>query len=132
MEYFFCDLFELWGLVYLDVLSDDLCDRNIYFPLFLFLLIASIITPIFYYWIRDRTTGNTIINWLFYGSIGALVALAVSGLYIQQELLAERLSYAFVEYIPLLGIVFVYYMMLFTAFSFLIRLKSTNRRGVPI
>jgi hypothetical protein len=137
MNDFFAEIQELFGLFYIQGLSDELYNNEIYFTLCISLFITTFIwIAIYYFGLRSPKWG-TLSKWLIWILIGSALNFSVSFL-IAYNSIAEiylnipaDLPYSYNQFIALGLSNFISSLLLSVLYSSILKWKSINSSKIP-
>ena len=137
MDAFFANLYELFGLVYLDQFSDDMYTNGFYVPIGIVMLASVVIVGLLYYYVINHPRWN---RWFWWLLIGLLLAVANSitarimadsmlvKLYTDAEM---EMPYGIAQFLPFCVVVGVLTLFFFFIFSFIVKWGSRNCKHSP-
>jgi hypothetical protein len=137
MNDFFAEIQELFGLIYIQSLSDDLYVNNIYISLCIFLFVFTFLwTAIFYFGLRSPKWG-TVPKWTIWVLVGSAINFLVSFLisynsiaeiYLSQN---QEIPYSFNQFISISFSNFISSFLLSVLYSSIVKWKSINSSKIP-
>lgn len=137
MDAFFANLYELFGLVYLDQFSDDMYTNGFYVPIGIVMFASIIVVGVLYYYVINHPRWN---RWFWWLLIGLLLAVANSitawvmadsmlvKLYEQAEMV---MPYGMEVFLPFCVVAGTLTLFFFFVFSFIIKWGSRNCKHSP-
>lgn len=137
MNDIFAEIQELFGLIYIQGLSNDLYDNEIYFSLCISLFSISFIwMALFYFGLRSPRWG-TIRKWLLWMIIGSIINSIISFLIVQNSIAELYLSqnleipYTFSQFLSISFSNFISSLFISFFYSFLLKRRSINSSKIP-
>lgn len=137
MDAFFANLYELFGLVYLDQFSDDMYTNGFYVPIGIVMLASVVLVGLLYYYVINHPRWNRWYWWLLIGfflsaanSITAWV-MADSMLVKLYEQAQMVMPYGIAEFLPFCVIAGALTLFFFFIFSFIVKWGSRNCKHSP-
>lgn len=137
MNDIFAEIQELFGLIYIQGLSNDLYDNEIYFSLCISLFSISFIwMALFYFGLRSPRWG-TIRKWLLWMIIGSIINSIISFLIVQNSIAEIYLSqnleipYTFSQFLSISFSNFISSLFISFFYSFLLKRRSINSSKIP-
>lgn len=138
MKEFFANIYEFGGFAYFDAFSNDMYQHNLYFPIFIYLIITDVVFIGIYYKILDRPKLAKIYWWvlipvLFSSVISFLVAYstvsnALSSIYSEA---GQQIPNYSTELFSFACLNSIFAVVLTIIFSIIIKGLSTNLTKVP-
>lgn len=141
---FIANIYELWGSATLYgkdgfVFSDDMYNENIYWPVFLCMVISIVIVSITYYYILNHPRLTRWYHWIVFNLATSLLNFAIGwgisygNLYDLYHAQNMSLPYSsMTEFFPFAGICFFWTFVLFFVCSMIIKWGSKNCKHSPI
>jgi hypothetical protein len=137
MNDFFAEIQELFGLIYIQGLSNDLYDNEIYFSLCISLFgITFIWIALFYFGLRSPRWG-TLGKWWLWILIGSIINSIISFLIAQNSIAQIYLSqnleipYSFSQFLSISFSNFISSLFLSFFYSVLLKRRSINSSTIP-
>jgi hypothetical protein len=137
MNDFFAEIQELFGLIYIQGLSNDLYDNEIYFSLCISLFgITFIWIALFYFGLRSPRWG-TLGKWWLWILIGSIINSIISFLIAQNSIAEIYLSqnleipYSFSQFLSISFSNFISGLFLSFFYSVLLKRRSINSSTIP-
>ena len=137
MNDIFAEIQELFGLIYIQGLSNDLYDNEIYFSLCISLFSISFIwMALFYFGLRSPRWG-TLRKWLLWMIIGSIINSIISFLIVQNSIAEIYLSqnleipYTFSQFLSISFSNFISSSFISFFYSFLLKRRSINSSKIP-
>lgn len=137
MNDIFAEIQELFGLIYIQGLSNDLYDNEIYFSLCISLFSISFIwMALFYFGLRSPRWG-TLRKWLLWMIIGSIINSIISFLIVQNSIAEIYLSqnleipYTFSQCLSISFSNFISSLFISFFYSFLLKRRSINSSKIP-
>ena len=137
MNDFFAEIQELFGLIYIQGLSDELYNNDIYLTLSLFLFVFTFLwTAIYYFGLRSPKWG-TVLKWTLWVLIGSAINFLVSFLISYNSIAEIYLSqnqvvpYSFNQFISISFSNFISSLLLSVLYSSILKWKSINSSKIP-
>ena len=137
MNAFFANLYELFGLTWIEGFSNDMFDNGFYNPIGLVMFISIVVVGLAYYYVINHPRWN---RWFWWLLIGLLLAVANSitawvmadsmlvKLYTEAEMV---MPYGIPQFLPFCVIAGALTLFFFFVFSFIIKWGSRNCKHSP-
>ena len=139
LQDFIANIYELWGGAYIEGFSDDMYAINVYYRVFIWMLISVGLICVTYYYIINHPRSNRWFWWLIVNILTSFANFAISfgishgqlfDLYNNQN---ADLPYDFMtHFFPFSIISFCWTFVLFFLFSMIIKWGSKNCKHSPI
>lgn len=136
---FIANIYELWGAAYFEGFSDDMYDINVYFPIFLWMIISVAVVAFAYYYIINHPRWNRWWHWMIFNVVTSLFNFGIGwgisrgnlyDLYHAQNM--DLPYYSMTEFFPFASICFGWTFVMFFIFSMIIKWGSSQCKHSPI
>ena len=134
---FIAIIYELFGLFDLGNFSNDMENNGFYQPIFIVMIVSTILINVGYYYILNHPRCNRGWHWLLFNAGTSILNFIVSwglswsqihNFYGQAHMMSP---YGWASYFSLSSIVFAWTFILFFLFSFIIKWWSRNCKHSP-
>ena len=137
MNAFFANLYELFGLTWIEGFSNDMFDNGFYNPIGIVMFASIVVVGLLYYYIINHPRWN---RWYWWLLIGLLLAIANSitawvmadsmlvKLYTDAEM---EMPYGIAQFLPFCVVAGALTLFFFFIFSFIVKWGSRNCKHSP-